>query len=446
MMRTYRTTDWKAASEFIAPQLKDNSQVVLKLGWNGAYMLEYYLKTPVKKINNVGDEAIYSNDAWVVVRDGDHSAIYGHLDDYEIQEFFNFTDLRLFHLSARSNKGSQKSLIFKDVNISIESAGDVNRCSFKNGELSVNCYAETWQKIEIKKQTSGNENRVCMFVHPRQGKKIILEYKDVMLLKSVNFFTSIWSDMVLEDRSPAYMDVFIDDHLVKRIIQPDQQGWLKQQADTSNLEGKKKDIKLVVYTDYDNKRHFCFDAILSEDMIKNDYFYRNLKMAEGYIDDVKCSIWQEKGIWPHDEREPPFKDSKIFERWDCEKDLISRSRIWNTIGNSFAISNGEFREAIWFHPIVNYTKSLEYKGMNVSASKIKGYYGLNDLALGKNIEATITFKVYINGKEKFSDKIKFDKGWKEFELDVNGKINDVKFTVDTTNDRWNHFFFNAFIE
>jgi len=285
-----------------------------------------------------------------------------------------------------------------------------------------------------------------LLAHPRNNTKINLIYENIKLNKSIEFTTGISDDMIIGNLSPVYMDIYIGNEFVKRIVQPDKKGWLITEVDTSKYENKSAEVKLVVYTDYDKKRHFCFDAEIIDKKTENDYFYRELKNAKATIDNNSCNIYQNNSIWPHNESKPPFPDSKIFERWDCEKDLISKKRIWNTVGKSYAIANNEFKEAIWLHPLTDKVKSLKYENINLYVKKITGYYGLNDLAISKNLKADLTFKIMANGEIIYGDKFALTKGWKSFEIPLNKKLENVVFSITTTNDSWNHFFFNAFLE
>ena len=242
------------------------------------------------------------------------------------------------------------------------------------------------------------------------------------------------------------MDIYIDNVFTKRIIQPDIKGWLTTDVDTSQYENELKELKLVVYTDDAGKRHFCFDAEVVNKNAPNDYFYRNIKNAIAAVENQPCDIYQTNPIWPHNETRPPFSSSKIFERWDCEEDLISKDRIWDTIGKSYAISDNEFREAIWMHPLTNKTKSLKYEDINLYVDKITGFYGFNDYAMSNNIDAILTFTITANGEKIYEDKFTAIKGCKNFEVPLKRELENVIFSITTTNDRWNHFFFNAFLE
>ncbi|MBU2540078.1 glycosyltransferase family 39 protein [Patescibacteria group bacterium] len=447
MAKGYHFDNWKGVTSFLQPKIKENTQILILYKFNvGDLLMEYYLKKPVTRLYSLESASIlYSDDIWVVRRHGKYDAIYKIADEYNIEEYKEFEPIILFHLTKKSPE-KNKSLIFNNPLIEIEKGRKTQKLEFLNGAISAwNCKKD-WQRIRIDKITSGNKEKVCLFTHPRNNTKINLIYKDIKLSKSIKFSSGISDSMVIGDKSPVYMDVYIDNVFIKRIINPDTKGWLTTKIDTNQYENKSADLKLVVYTDYDEKRHFCFDAEVVDENAPNDYFYNNIKKAIAKVEDQPYSIYQTASIWPHNETKPPFLDSKIFERWDCEENLITKSKIWNTIGKSFAISGNEFKEAIWFHPIANKMKSLEYNNINLYVDKIIGYYGINDYALPKTLNPILTFTITANGEKIYEEKFKPTAGWKDFDVPFNKVLNSIVFSITTTNDRWNHFFFNAFLE
>ncbi len=446
--KDFQPADWKRATSFLENRIKDDSQLLLIYKFRiGPFIMDYYLDRPVKRIQSLEDPSILSaDDIWIIRVSGNYNKVYQLYSEYDIEEYNDFQSMLLIHLTKRENPPNANQLIFKKPLVEIITGGERKTCQFLNGAITSNCYNKEWQRIRIDKITSGDEDKICLFVHPRNDTKINLIYKDVKLDESIRFTTGISDDMVIGNLSPIYIDVYIDNEFVKRIIQPDIKGWLATDIDTGKYKNKSVEVKLIIYTDYAGKRHFCFDAEVVDEKTVNDYFYRNLKNAKAAIDNKLCEIYRTDSIWPHNETKPPFLDSKIFERWDCEEDLVSKNRIWNTIGKSYAIADNEFKEAIWIHPLTDKAKSLEYKNINLYTDKITGYYGLNDLAISKNLEATLTFTIMVNGEKIYEDEFIPTTGWKNFEIYINKKINSVVFSITSTNNRWNHFFFNAFLE
>ncbi|MDP2741138.1 MAG: hypothetical protein Q8O66_00405, partial [bacterium] len=407
------------------------------------FLMEYYLKKPVTTLHELNDESIlYSDDIWIIVRYGNYSAIYKVTDKYNVEKY-NIKPIMLIHLTKKV-QDKKDSIIFNNPLIEIEKNKKIKKIQFTNGAISAWSFPEDyWKQIKINSVKSGGTEKICLFTHPRNREKINIIYKNTELGKVFKVFTGIEDGMTDGNLSPVYMDIYIDDILLKKIIQPDKWGWIITKINTDQYKDKLADIKFTIYTDDEKRRHFCFDA---EIINTNDYFYQNIKNAEAMVDNEPCKIYQASPIFPHNEKQPPFAEGAIFERWDCEEDLILKNKIWNTVGKAYANSDNEFKEAIWFHPIIGKIKSLEYKNINLGVAKITGFYGLNDLAISNKIKATLTFVITANGEKIYEDKFTPTEGWKKFEIPFNKKLENVVFSITTTDNRWNHFFFNAFLE
>lgn len=450
MAKGYDIEDWKGVSSFIAPTINEDSQVLMIFGYYvNPHMVEYYLGSPVKIMNEPNREqilsAIYSDDVWVIIRSAEHDAVYSLATEYRIEEFNYFDKLKLIHL-VRKNGTENKNLIFDTSRVEIQADNKTDVFEFKNGSIFSNCCKESWQRVRIDSIKSGDESNICLFVHPRENANVNLIYEDVELQKQIALKTGLHYKSIKDDLSPVYMDIFINDNFTKRIIHPNSDGWVTTEVDTSDYNGNTVDIKMMVTADNVMNRHFCIDAEIVNKKARDDYFYTNLPNASASFDNTECNIFQTEPIWPHNESEPPYLDSKIFERWDCEENLIEKSKIWHTVGRSYAISNGEYREAIWMHPATGKHKSLRYEDINISTNKVTGYYGISDHAAEKIKNTTLTFTITINGETAFEDEFEPSKGWKYFEIPTEETIDDITFDITTTNDKWNHFFFNSFFE
>jgi hypothetical protein len=329
--------------------------------------------------------------------------------------------------------------------ITIIKDGRTIECGFADGEVSSDCYKHDRYKIRVDKITSGGVSRECLFIHPRNNVKINIIYGDVLFSNTLNFITAISEESIGREKSPVYMDVYIKEDFKKRVIQLDKKGWLTTDVDTRGYYNEVGDVKLVIYADQEMGRYFCFNVKTSDKKTPDDYFYRNLEKAVAKVDDKPCDVYHDDPIWPHNEKKAPFRDSKIFERWDCGEDLILEKSIWRTVGKSFAVAEDEYREAIWFHPETNSIKSLTYNGINIKADRIVGYYGFNDFSVGKCKSSEISFNVVVNGETRYGDTFTPTPGWVEFSIPVDATLEDVEFQVTTTRATWNHFFFNAYI-
>jgi len=444
MAKNNQFDNWKGVSSFLQPNIKENTQILIIYKFSvGNLLMEYYLKKPVTRLPSIDNDSIfYSDDIWIIKQYGTYDAINKMTNKYDIKEYNNFKPIKLFHLTKKNPK-ENNSLIFNNPLIEIEKDKKVQKIQFSNGITSAWNFQEDWQQIRIDTKASGGIEKTCLFVHPRDNTKINIIYKDIKLSQTIKVLTSIADDMVDKNLSPVYVDVYINNVLSKKITHPNEWGWLTTKIATDQYRDKLSDIKFTIYADLEEKRHFCFDAEIID---ANDYFYQNIKNAEATIENEPCKIYQTNSIWSHNEKKPPFAEAAIFERWDCEEGLVLKNKIWNTVGKSYASSDNEFKEVIWFHPITDEIKTLEYKNINLWVKKITGFYGLNDLAILNKIKATLTFTITANGEKIYEDKFIPTKGWKKFGIPFNKKLENVIFSITTTDNRWNHFFFNAFLE
>lgn len=448
----YLPEDWKGSSAFIKPQLKDNSQVILMFNESaGPFIIEYYLGIPPKKVEKIENTDIfYADEIWIIRRHGDYEKIYTLSKKYKIEDFDNFTSLKLIHLTKRdaykNSENTVNQLILESPQVEIVKNNKTKKCDFANGTIKSDCFEEDWQKIQVDRKISGGEGKLCLFVHPRNDTKINITYNKIKLSEDLRINTGISDDRTVNSGNPVYMDVYIDNELEKRIINPDIKGWVATDINTQKYGDKEVSVKFVVYADDDDKRHFCFNAEQVNQSVKSSYFYDNIEEAMVSTGEKPCNIFKVDPIWPHNEKKPPYSDSRIDKRWDCEPDLTTKQKIWETAGQSFAVSDNIFHDAIWFHPSIDQTKTIEYNNINIDAKKITGYYGLNDLAADKKVEAQLTFTISANGEVVLEKTFPFQKGWQTFEIPFDKKLENAKFSIKTTNNRWNHFFFNAFLE
>jgi hypothetical protein len=155
-------------------------------------------------------------------------------------------------------------LILNNPEVEIIEGENVQSLQYFNGSLSPDCCTESWQIIRLDKITSADDSRVCLFVHPRSNATVNLTYKNIKLKKTINFSTAISDVVITGFNSPVFMDVYINNVLLERITQPDAKGWLNTNINTEQYENKLSDVKLVVSSDNNAQRHFCFDAEIAE--------------------------------------------------------------------------------------------------------------------------------------------------------------------------------------
>jgi|GEM_PF-2017779 len=445
-VKHYKTDDWRAVANIVKPQLKPDSKIGAISSGQYTYVADYYLGRPVQGMNDFNDIDSLQNfdDIWIIHRAGGYDKFLRLASDYQLTTDDQIKGFTILHFAKKADRQlGSTNLIFRNPNITI---GD-KKCSFKNGELGKDCYKEDWQKIKLDNIKSGTRSEVCLFTHPRDNNPITLDYADIQLKRSIEVRTAIEEGMATGDRSPVYMDVFINGEKVELVITPDKTGWLSWYVNTDRFNGQRVDLKLVIYSDYDNKRHYCWNAEFKDEPVEaTNYFIDNIKAAKVFSVEKECKDYKNVISWPHNEKTPPFRDSKIFGFWNCDENY-NPNRIWNLAGTSFATSGGVFKEAIWFHPAQGQQKRLVFDNIKEPAKKLSGYFGLNDYVADMKIENSIRFYIRINDEaKKYTFNLDTGKtGWEYFNIDSPNEIKKVEFEVTAGNDRWAHFFFNAFL-
>ncbi|MBU0757073.1 MAG: hypothetical protein KKF44_03330, partial [Nanoarchaeota archaeon] len=302
---------------------------------------------------------------------------------------------------------------------------------------------------EIMQFSPDSEGRQCLFIPQGANTTLQVQVPELMMQNKITFLAAINDSMITGYMSPVFIDFFIDGIWQDRLVHPDIRGWLEHDVSTAQYDQERHNLTLSISTD--GQRRFCFGLGLSEELAEEFYFYDKLEKAEASVDNGTCRIFIEDPVWPHNEKKPPFLDSKIFGRWDCS----GGKELWNAVGRSYAVSGGDFRYAIWFHPVENKTKSVIYAlggnalqrnalGRNISS--IKGYFGFNDLSLSKGLKGADTFIIKLDNRTVFNETAAHKPGWSEFSIDIGSLVSTVEFVVKTTDDTWKHFFFNAYIE
>jgi hypothetical protein len=221
-------------------------------------------------------------------------------------------------------------------------------------------------------------------------------------------------------------------------------------VDTSKYYGM-RGVTLHTYADFDESRHLCINAYTSDNVKEpvNDYFYRNIKSAKFYVIDengtTSCDVWSTDPVYPHNEQKPPYIEGKLFDRWDCEEDLVKKKLIWMTYAQGFDSNNKDYRRVLWAHPHLGKKVRIEYEDVPLNG-RLNGFYGINDLAHKRMWKNQITFSTYVDGKKVHTDTVHKVKGWREFTVaEPLPERGNVTFEVTVAgSDKWAHFFLNAF--
>ncbi len=157
-------------------------------------------------------------------------------------------------------------LILNNPKIEIAEGDNVESVPYYSGSMPADCCAEDWQRVRLERIAGLGQEKICLFVHPRNNATVNLTYDNIKLKKAIIFDTVISDSVVTAtgERSPVYMDVYVNNALLQRITQMDKKGWLTTDINTEQYENKLADVKLVVSSDNNFQRHFCFDANVIE--------------------------------------------------------------------------------------------------------------------------------------------------------------------------------------
>lgn len=425
--------------------------VVIKQVFKNAFR-DIYLGKEITKYNKLENFKIPSSGNIILIHEGEYTNKLNALKtEFHMNQSWGLHGVGIHYLSRKEDMRDSFLKSLKEIGINLIVDGEVINC--KDPQFDNICFKEEWQQIKPAKMEIDRFERECIFTHPRNGKKVELDFADKVFDNTLVLYAGISDDYILPSQklSQCYIDVYYRDEKIDTFIIPNKNGYMRYEADTSKYQGK-KGIKLRVYTDNDFKRHMCFNAVTTNQKTTppNDYFYANIKQAKVTLTEggtkKECNIWKTDSLYPHNEQEAPFVEGKMFERWDCEEDLLSKGALWKTYARGFDSAGGDYREALWMHPHTGKTLRVEYANVPL-AGTIRGFYGINDNAFEKMPDNTITFTIYVEGTKIHSETFEKRLGWKNF--NVTGATltgnKDVVFEITAETDRWTHFFYNAFI-
>jgi hypothetical protein len=370
--------------------------------------------------------------------------------EFNIQPTWNFNGVFVQRMSRYVPRIGLLSNQLREANILLHIDDGIIDCSESiNRDL---CYSEGWMRVEEKRPSIGGFERRCIFAHPRNGQTLEVAFPDVVLDESLYFFAGIADPLVDEraKRSQSYVDVVHDGVVLEEIIVPSRTGYHRFHIPTSDYAGG-QGVSFRISTDDDTRRHFCFNAGLSAQKAETQSspFYDGIGGASVTLrsgNTIKeCDIFRTDPVYPHNERKAPFREGKLFERWDCEPDNLEKNALWKTVAKGFDSSGGDYRRALWAHPHPGQTLSIEYPNTRLTGS-LSGFYGFNDLAFEMMPETNLSFRIFVDDRLVHSDTIGRRVGWVDFKLAGSGfqGLRDVRFEVESDQTRWAHFFFNAF--
>ena len=258
---------------------------------------------------------------------------------------------------------------------------------------------------------------------------------------------------------PQRLSIAIDGTEVQRQRVEFAVGWNTLKVNTEGFQGREGKVSLTLETSTKANFLVSVDAVIlrSPDVVR--------RLVEGpykfdeHLDEAAVSVVGNRGArsvcrGPDEtfrllrggkrkvEENGPYGEGVLFHRWYCGP------LPWDSVGLTRQRSGGELRPAIWLHPLADRRRVLTYGPLPLGR-KIRGYYGITDLAA--RIEPQpVTFAILVGGRKIFRVTVSNEAGWREFSVDLPsawfGRMMDVTFVSETSDDKWRHFLFDAVME
>ena len=182
---------------------------------------------------------------------------------YERTHIKQFDGLYLLKLQKRGTSHRKYSWLFNmDPLFEIRYNNTAQKCSMNGSSMELGCFEHDWEQVHKIDRTSLNENKFCLFVHPRAGKNVSVVY-DIELGDSLEIISSISDDMTKADLSPVNMFVYVGNELIGTMKQQDDPGWNKHIFSTEEYKGQKISVEFVINAENVQGRHFCFDGFVN---------------------------------------------------------------------------------------------------------------------------------------------------------------------------------------
>jgi hypothetical protein len=444
--------DWKKAGEIAMSLKKPGDTVIIVKDLFKRAVQEVYGVSGVQGYDDIDGVKLPTKGDAILAYEGDlTNKLDGLRTEFNFNNSFALDGVGIHKLSRKETLDSLLSKELSNAKISLIKDGEKVDCMLP--ESKDVCFGEDWQEVRVVNLMIDEFKRECIFAHPRGGQTLELYFPKTVLEESLVVYAGMEDDFLAErdQLSQVYIDVYFGNEKLDTLVVPSKKGYFHYVLDTSKYAGK-KGVKFRFYTDYDVKRHLCFNAATSSDKAGtlNDFFYRNINKARVYVTDgndrEQCGIWREDSTYPHHEQEPPFKEGKLFLRWDCEENLLEKGKLWATFAQGFDSSAGVYRKALWAHPHEGKTLKIEYEDVPLNGS-LSGFYSINDLAFSNMPDNRINFTIKVDDKVVYFKSFGKRMNWVDFSVTdgiPTGKSK-VSFEVQAETNKWAHFYFNAFI-
>jgi len=448
----FRFPDWKMGAELALDLNRPGDTIIIVKDLFKRAVQEVFLKRSVTEYDKLEEVRFPAAGDVILVQEGDAvNWLDGLRTEFFINRSYALDGVGVHKLSRKEQWNELLSKEFSQAKIRVLADEGWINCAAP--ESKGVCFREDWQNVRVVNTAIDGFSRECIFAHPRGGQVLELNFPQTVLDASLVVYAGIEDAFVTESGkfSQSYIEVYRGKELLDTLIVPSKRGYFRYVIDTSRYAGE-QGLVLRISTDYDVKRHLCFNAATSSQSagLPNDFFYRSIGQAKVYVtnntETTSCSLWQNDSTYPHHEQEPPFNEGKMFLRWDCEPNLLEKGKLWATYAQGFDASAGVFRKALWAHPHDDNTLRIEYADVPLNGS-LNGFYGINDLAFSNMPQNKLTFTIRVDGRQVYSSTFEKRMGWMEFSLTdgIPTAPGTVSFEVRADTNKWAHFFFNAFI-
>jgi len=236
-------------------------------------------------------------------------------------------------------------------------------------------------------------------------------------------------------------------------------GWRQVMIDTSSQAGQECEITVTLNTTGGKTFPVDIDPVLVQspqnlqDFAEKPYrFDEHLREAKVTVENVKgdrqvCSGPDETfrpltGGKNRLEEHGPYGEGVLTTRWYCG------DMPWDAVALTMQKSGGELRRVIWQHPLKDKKRVLMFGPLTMQA-EVQGFMGFTDLSIQKKT-APVEFSIYIGDQVIYRSTLFNKPGWTPFKatlpIEMHGQQRELSFIVETKNQNWCHFCFNAWMQ
>ena len=306
-------------------------------------------------------------------------------------------------------------------------------------------------------KSSGEFNRTIMF-RQQKTKLLWVKFEQVLIGEQIFLKVGVPDNAIgSQGKQSQTFKIYVGDQEVlnKKVFY--QTGWKDYIVGTPDFIGTRQDIKMALET---VKPSDGFMVAADPVIIRKEESLQAMEKLPYKFDDhlheAKVSVISalDQSVKPcagpdetyrilKHEEDGPYGEGLIYHRWYCGE------LPWDATALTIQKSGGELRRAIWHHPLDKATRKLTYEHVTLR-SAIRGYMGFTDLSIKKKNRAPVILAILVNGEKIFSESHPNNPGWKDFYADIpdklKGTVGDIAFIVNTRNQTWRHFCFNAWME